>query len=162
MKICSSVPLRSKQISRIKKLLSWNGFPKHTRNKLAKKHQSDYESIKERSMLDENILCLCMKIPYMGAEGDKLVMNIKRKLKEHLSQEMNIRIFYTGIKSQISAVCRIKSRLNKRTTPSTKLDVLDVGKTTSVKRTVVLGKECTNRVINRNNPCSNTYKMQRI
>ena len=62
-------------------VLSWNGFPKHTRNKLTKKHQSDYESNKELSTLDENIQCLCMKIPYMGAEGDKLCTKLKKKTK---------------------------------------------------------------------------------
>ena len=41
-----------------------------------------YESNKELSTLDENIQCLCMKIPYMGGEGDKLVTNLKRKLKQ--------------------------------------------------------------------------------
>ena len=40
MKLCSSAASKSKQVIRINKLLSWNGFPKYVRSKLIKKIQN--------------------------------------------------------------------------------------------------------------------------
>ena len=42
MKLCSSAASKSKQITRINILLSWNGFPKYVRSKLIKKFKIDY------------------------------------------------------------------------------------------------------------------------
>ena len=109
MKTCSSPSLKSKQISRIKKLLSWNGFPKFIRNKLVNKYRSDYEINKIPSTVDEDIECLPLKIPYMGAEGEKLVKTLKRKLKQNVSRKLNIRILYST--SKISDFCSVKDKI---------------------------------------------------
>ena len=111
MKLCSTASLKAKQISRIKKLLSWNGFPKYVRNKLIKKYQSNYELSKNRPREDkkEDIESIYMKIPYMGPEGDKLVKTLKRKLRYNVSRKLSVRVVYTTTK--ISDLCSVKDKI---------------------------------------------------
>ena len=109
MKICSSATLKLRQISRIKKLLSWNGFPKSVRNNLLKKYQTDYHSNPTQSSLDGEIECLSIKIPYMGPEGDKLVKTLKKKLKHNVSRKLIIRFIYKT--NKISDFCSVKDKI---------------------------------------------------
>ena len=109
MKLCSSDALKSGQISRIKKMLSWNGFPKSVRNKLISKYKSDYESNANNSIENNDIERIYMKIPYLGAEGDKLVNKLKKKLKHNVSRKLNIRIIYTT--SKLIDFCSVKDKI---------------------------------------------------
>ena len=53
MKLCSSVAFKKKQISRLKKLLSWNDFPIYIRKRLLAKFKTDFESNSQRKS-DQN------------------------------------------------------------------------------------------------------------
>ena len=109
MKICSTNKLRSNQVNRIKKLLSWNGFSRYVRNKMISKFRIDYKSERQNVTKEDEIESLCLKIPYCGIEGDKLVKTFKRKIQKQLSRKLSIRVIYTTTK--ISDLCSAKDPL---------------------------------------------------
>ena len=109
MKICSNAALKLKQIGRINKLLSWNGFPKSVRNKLIRKYQIDYDFNEKRPSSDDEIESLAMKIPYMGPEGEKLVKTLKKKIKRNSSRNLRVRIIYKTTK--ISDFFSVKDKI---------------------------------------------------
>ena len=110
MKLCSSAALKSKQISRIDKLLSWNGFPNYVRSKLIKKFKADYASSNFKKRDSENeIDKITLKIPYMGPEGDKLVKTLRRKISKNVSRKLILRVIYTTTK--ISDFCSVKDKI---------------------------------------------------
>ena len=79
------------------------------RNKLVKKFQNDYDPSKKKIRVDEEIESISMKIPYMGAEGEKLVNSLKRKLRKNVSRKLSIRIIYTTTK--LSDFCSVKDKI---------------------------------------------------
>ena len=50
-----------------------------------------------------------MKIPYLGAEGEKLVKKLRNKLKRNLTRDLNIRIVYTT--NKIVDFCSVKDKI---------------------------------------------------
>ena len=50
-----------------------------------------------------------LKIPYLGANGEKLVKTLKRKIKANLSRKINIRVVYTTNKT--SKFCGVKDKI---------------------------------------------------
>ena len=119
MKLCSTVKLKKKQISRLKKLLSWNGFPNYIRKKLLTKFKTDFESNKKRKTDNGNKqdeddkkdedLDIIMKLPYMGPEGEKLVKTLKRKISRNISRKLFIKIIWTT--NKISDFCSVKDKI---------------------------------------------------
>ena len=67
------------------------------------------ETDQSTSNVNNEIVSLSLKIPYMGAAGDKLVRTLKRKIQQNLSKKVNIRIFYTT--NKLSKFCSTKDRL---------------------------------------------------
>ena len=109
MKLCSSAAAKSKQITRINKLLSWNGFPKYVRSKLISKFKTDYASNLTKAKVDDEIECISLKIPYLGAEGEKLVKTLRRKFFKNISRKLKLRIVYSTTK--LSDFCGVKDKL---------------------------------------------------
>ena len=52
---------------------------------------------------------LTLKLPYMGAEGDKLFRTLKRKVQSNLSQKVNFKMYYTT--SKIAKFCSTKDKI---------------------------------------------------
>ena len=52
---------------------------------------------------------LFLKIPYMGAAGDKLVKTLKRKIQSNLTRKINIRVIYTI--NKLSKFCGVKDKI---------------------------------------------------
>ena len=113
-RICSNNRLFKTQQERINKILSWNGFPSYIRKKMLTgfKESHDWSTIpcaEDQDKPAENEISLTLKIPYMGAEGDKLVRTLKRKVQSNLSKKVNFKIYYTT--SKIAKFCSTKDRI---------------------------------------------------
>ena len=115
MRICSNNKLFKKQQERINKILSWNGFPSFVRKKMLKGFKDSHErkSIPrsdDRNPDDaEDELSLTLKLPYMGAEGDKLLRTLQRKVQLNLSKRVHFKIYYTT--SKIAMFCSTKDKI---------------------------------------------------
>ena len=114
MRLCSSPILKKKHVSRLNKLLSWNGFPNYIRKRLLLKFKTDFESNSKRKNNtnddDKNDeLSIILKLPYMGPEGEKLVRTLRKKISKNISRKLLIKIIWTTTK--ISDFCSIKDKL---------------------------------------------------
>ena len=113
-KICSNNLLFRTQQERINKILSWNGFPSFVRKKLLANFKESYEhktiprEENQYNSADEE-LSLTLKLPYMGAQGEKLVQTLKRKIQLNLSKKVNFKIYY--ITSKIAKFCSTKDKI---------------------------------------------------
>ena len=114
MRLGSSPILKKKHVSRLNKLLSWNGFPNYIRKRLLLKFKTDFESNSKRKNNtnddDKNDeLSIILKLPYMGPEGEKLVRTLRKKISKNISRKLLIKIIWTTTK--ISDFCSIKDKL---------------------------------------------------
>ena len=113
-RICSNNRLFKTQQERINKILSWNGFPSYVRKKMLSGFKESHKRSKTPSADDQNPsaeekFSLTLKIPYMGAEGDKLVRTLKRKVQSNLTEKVNFKIYYTT--SKLAKFCSTKDRI---------------------------------------------------
>ena len=113
-RICSNTTLFQKQKLRISKILSWNGFPSYIRKKLIKQFAENAErrmnnQQQRNEMPNEETDTLFLKIPYMGAVGDKLVKTLKRKVQSNLTRKINFRVIYTT--NKLSKFCGVKDKI---------------------------------------------------
>ena len=121
-RICSNNNMFNAQRKRINKILSWNGFPSYLRKKLLtqfsdaaekrlqqQQQQQQQQASSTTEHTDQEIDSLLLKIPYMGAEGEKLVRKLKNKIQTNVSRKINIRIIYTT--NKISKFCSVKDRI---------------------------------------------------
>ena len=67
--------------------MSWNGYPHYIRTKTIKLLQTREKRQQKNDDQDkENLPIIFCRIPYAGAQGDRLVKNLTKKLKlYHLS-----------------------------------------------------------------------------
>ena len=108
-KICSNDNLFQKQIAGIKKVMSWNGYPRYIRNKIIK-HLENRKNTKNNYTLEqENIATIFCRIPYAGAQGETLIKNLVRKLKGHIDKPFKSRNIYRTKK--LSYYCNIKDKV---------------------------------------------------
>ena len=113
-KICSNNRLFKIQQERINKILSWNGFPSYVRKKMLTGFKESHErnsisSADDQNPSTEDEFSLTLKLPYMGAEGDKLFRTLKRKVQSNLSQKVNFKMYYTT--SKIAKFCSTKDKI---------------------------------------------------
>ena len=112
-RICSTSNLFQGQKTRICKILSWNGYPSYVRKKLLKQFCESAQQKKDHppadTKIDDEIDHLSLKIPFMGANGEKLVKTLKRKIQSNLSRKVNIRVIYTT--NKLSKLCSVKDKI---------------------------------------------------
>ena len=114
-RICSTPALFRSQKARIFNILSWNGFPAYLRKKVIRsfvessERNKSSEAEESSSNVDDEIVSLSLKIPYMGAAGEKLVKTLKRKIQQNLSKKISIRIFYTT--NKLAKFCSVKDKI---------------------------------------------------
>ena len=82
-KICSNDNLLHKQVERIKKVMSWNGYPCYIRNKIIKRLENRKNTENTDTLEQENIATSFCRIPYAGVQGEKLIKNLVRRLERH-------------------------------------------------------------------------------
>ena len=93
-KICSNHNLFQKQVARIKKVMSWNGFRHYIRNKIIK-HLENRKNTKNTYTLEqENIATIFCRIPYADVQVETLIKNLVRKLKRHIYKPFKLRNIY--------------------------------------------------------------------
>ena len=105
-KICINVNLFWKQVPRIKKVMSWNGYPRYIRNKIIKR----LENRKNNDTLEQqNIATIFCRIPCAGVQGKTLIKNLVRKLKRHIDKPFKLRNIYRTKK--LSYYCNTKDEV---------------------------------------------------
>ena len=93
-KICSNVNLLQKQVACIKKVVSWNGYPRYVWNKIIK-HLENRKNIKNNDTLEQkSIAMIFCRISYAGVQGETLIKNLVKKLKNHLDKPFKLRNIY--------------------------------------------------------------------
>ena len=94
-------------------MLSWNGYPSYIRKKLLKQFCESAQQKKDPppadTKIEDEIDQLSLKIPFMGANGEKLVKTLKRKIQSNLSRKVNIRVIYTT--NKLSKLCSVKDKI---------------------------------------------------
>ena len=69
-KWCSKINLFQKQIAHIKKVMSWNGYPRYVRNKITKLLENWKNTKNNNSLEQQEIARIFCRIPYAGAQGE--------------------------------------------------------------------------------------------
>ena len=93
-KICSNKKLFENQLSKIKSLMSWNGFPKYVGRSIIKKTlQKKKGAVTDKSELDE-IPKIWFRIPYIGPIGEQLAKRCISKLKRCSKEDLNFILLY--------------------------------------------------------------------
>ena len=69
-----------------------------------------YDPFWSHALRAKTLESVTLKIPYMGAEGEKLVKTLKRKIQTNISRKINIRIIYTT--NKLSKFCSVKDQRN--------------------------------------------------
>ena len=112
-KICSNATLFNNQINKIKRFMSWNGFPTKVRNFLIKK-------LKAKLCNDSNITLhgnndnddseskIWLKLPYLGRQGEFLVKNLIRGVRRSLKIHVKIIVVYQTKKTPFLYLTKIK------------------------------------------------------
>ena len=93
-KICSIVNQFQKQVARIKKVISWNGYPRYDRNKVIKSPENLKNTKNNDTLEQENITTIFCRIPYAGVQGESLIKNLVRKLKILIDELFKLRNNY--------------------------------------------------------------------
>ena len=108
-KICSNDNLFQKQVARIKKVMSWNGYPRYIRNKIIKRLENQKNTKNNYTLEQENIVTIVCRIPYAGVKGETLIKNLVRKLKRHIDKPFKSRNIYRTKK--LSYYCDTKDKV---------------------------------------------------
>ena len=106
-KICSNQHLFMMQVNYLKAVMSWNGYPHYIRTKIIKQLQTRQKDQQKNDDQDkENLPVIFCRIPYAGAQGDRIVKNLTKKLKWIISQPFILKIISKTTK--MSYYCNTK------------------------------------------------------
>ena len=108
-KICSNENLFQKQVARIKKVMSWNGYPRYIRIKIIKRLENRKNAKNNYTLEQENIATIFCRIPYAGVQGETLIKNLVRKLQRHIDKPFKLRNIYPTKK--LSYYCNTKDKV---------------------------------------------------
>ena len=89
--ICSNNSLFKKQVQKVRKFMSWNGFPRYIRNKLVHRFTTTKKTQQED---DEESPTIWLRFPYAGEHCEHLVQSSYVISRDVLSHQSNLR-FYT-------------------------------------------------------------------
>ena len=101
--------LFQKQVARIKKVMSWNGYPRYIRNKIIKRLKNQKNAKNNYTPEQENIATIFCRIPYAGVQEETLIKNLVRKLKRHIDKPFKLRNLYRTKK--LSYYCNTKNKV---------------------------------------------------
>ena len=90
--LCDETKIQT-ELNRIKKLISWNDFPKQTGCTLiaTKLKNINIENNKKQliNKNKENVDVIWINLPYSGRQGDQLLLSLKRKITRFLTKKVN-------------------------------------------------------------------------
>ena len=75
-----------KQVARIKKVMSWNGYPRYVQNKIIKRLENKKNTKNTDTLEQENTATTFCRISYAGVQREKLIKNLVKKLKRHIDE----------------------------------------------------------------------------
>ena len=93
-KICDNVNLFQKQVARIKKVMSWNGYPRYIRNKIIKRLENRKNTKNNDTLEQKNIATISCRTPYTVVQGETLIKNLVKKLKRHIGKTFKLGTIY--------------------------------------------------------------------
>ena len=100
-KICSNAQLFDQQVMKLRKFMSWNGFPQRVRNSVIKR----LHNIVKRPRVDNRIdntdttPTVWIKLPYAGKVGEDLVHKLIKKLNRSFTNKVTFIIRYDTTKT---------------------------------------------------------------
>ena len=107
-KICSDDTLFSKQVSKISKYLSWNGFPRHVRNSILHRLKRKTSRVTTDETKTDTVE-IHFRIPYAGIKGEQLIKSCVRRMKRFVKRNVKFVIMYDTKK--LSFFCNTKDRV---------------------------------------------------
>ena len=105
-KISSNDNLFHKQVAHLKKVMSWNRYPRYVSNKIIKRLENRKNTKNTDTLEQENIVAISCRTPYEGVQGETLIKNRVRKLKRHIDEPFKLRNIYCMKK--LSYYCNTK------------------------------------------------------
>ena len=96
-KICSNPSLFNNQIMKIKRFMSWNGFPTKVRHFLIKRLKAKLCHDNNTTLNgndDDSAPKIWLKLPYLGRQGQFLVKNLIRKVRRSLKIYVKFIVVY--------------------------------------------------------------------
>ena len=96
----------SKEVKRIKLLMSWNNFPKHISNKLTKLWQENKKIEKH----EDNETKIWIRVPYVGEYTDRIVGQSIKKLKKCMKKSAHVKYCLTYDTNKIEMFTNTKDK----------------------------------------------------
>ena len=109
-RICCNDTLFKKQLVYIKKLMSWNGFPKYVANKIISNLVDKYKNTAAQNVTavtdEETLSKVFVRLPYCGPTGERLIRKCISKISRQLSTKVQFRVLFKN--SKISDFVSVK------------------------------------------------------
>lgn len=94
-KICSNQQLLMKKLNYLKRIMSRNRYPHYIKTKIINQLQSSQKAQRNSNDQDkENLAIIFCRIPYAGAQDDRLLKKLTKKLKWIISKPFNLKSIY--------------------------------------------------------------------
>jgi hypothetical protein len=99
-KICSEEQFFVRQLSRIRKVLSWNGYPKYISDKIIRNLIDKENNINVNTNEPENVNVneIFVQLPYCGIKGERLVSSCIKRISRELSSKVKFKIIFKNKK----------------------------------------------------------------
>ena len=98
------------QVNYLKTVMSWHGYPHYIRTKIIKQLQSTQKGQRKKDDHNkENLSVIFCRIPYAGAQGDRLLKNLTKKLKQIISKPFILKNICKT--ATMSYYCNTKGRI---------------------------------------------------
>lgn len=107
-RICCNDTLFQKQLVYIRKLMSWNGFPKYVSNKIIRNLVEKYKDNATPNVRedDDNISKVFVRLPYCGSNGERLIRKCISRIKRQLTVNVRFKVLFNT--SKISDFVSVK------------------------------------------------------
>ena len=93
-KIYRNCNMFHKQLARIKRIISRNGYPGYIKSKIFKRLENKKHAKNTDTLEQDNIATFFCRLPYAGVHGEKIIKNLVRKLKRHIDEPLKFRNIY--------------------------------------------------------------------
>ena len=111
-RICSNNVMFQRQLKSIKRLMSWNGYPRYITNKVIENLLKKNSNATQNSSTDDNAETtnqVFVRLPYCGPVGERLVSKCISRILRQLKTKVQFKILYNTTK--ISNFCSVKDSI---------------------------------------------------
>ena len=113
-KICSTETKLKRQLSNIRKFMSWNNYPSHVRNSLIKRQLNKTPTRDRNTDESKELIKIYIKVPYLGKNGEYLVRTLKHKLKRYTKQNVKFISLYQTKKTSMFCPTKDKTPVQQK------------------------------------------------